>query len=370
MKFSCTQENLSRAIGLTSSIAGKNPNLPILNNVLIRANDQTVEVISTNLDVAITTSFSSLIETPGSFTVPAKTLNDFIILLSEDKIEIELKNNEIGLYSGSSSTKIKGLSAEEFPIIPTIDNGQVFTLKAEDLRSSLSQVLVAVARNDIRPELSGIFLSFNKIEKLLTLAATDSYRLAEKSLPIVEGTTELKAILPGKTAQEIVRILSSERESGIKEVKITVNDNQIGMVYNHIHLTSRLIAGDYPDYTQIIPREFSTSASFSVDQLKKEIRAAGLFTSTGSAVEIKISPDKGALELLATSPAGEYSSQVTSEITGAELKVFLSHRYLLDGLNNISSSQAIFKTVSADSPCVLTSEADKSFVYIVMPIRQ
>ncbi len=370
MKFSCTQENISRAIGLTSSIAGKNPNLPILNNVLIRANDQTVEVISTNLDVAITTSFSSLIETPGSFTVPAKTLNDFISLLSDDKIEIELKNNEIGLYSGSSSTKIKGLSSDEFPIIPTIDGGQVFVVKAEDLRNSLSQVLVAVARNDIRPELSGVFMGFNKTEKQLTLAATDSYRLAEKSLPLLEGGAEIRAILPGKTAQEIVRILSSERESGMKEVKITINDNQLGILYNHIQLTSRLIAGDYPDYTQIIPRECTTAASFSVEQLKKEIRAAGLFTSTGGAVEVKISPEKGALELLATSPAGEYSSQVTSEITGADLKVFLSHRYLLDGLNNISANQAVLKTVNADSPCVLTADADKSFVYIVMPIRQ
>ncbi len=373
MKFSCTRDNLANALSLVSGIVSKNSNLPILNNVLIKVDSQKVEIVSTNLDLATTVTIRAKTDEPGSFTVPARTLNDFIGLLSGDKVDLELKNDELTVFCGKSSTKIKGSSAEEFPIIPILSEGRGFLVEARALKDGLAQVLTAVARNDIRPELSGVFFGFNlNSQPELILAATDSYRLAEKKIPLPQGQGELKIILPGRAAQEINHLLSAGGEEAEKDVRILVSDNQLAIHFGNIQMTSRLVDGQYPDYAQIIPKHFKTTMRFSVNQIAKEIKAASLFTTTGvNAVSLTFQPKDSALVLSsASTQTGEHRSEVPVEIEGEENTVLLSHRYFLDGLNNLNTENAVLKIINSDSPCVLYPEGDQSFLYIIMPIRQ
>jgi DNA polymerase-3 subunit beta len=373
MKLSCTKENLLQALNLTSGVAGKNINLPILNNVLFKVDTQKAKIAATNLDLAITVSLRAKIEQPGNFTVPAKTLLDFVNLLSGDRIDLELEGNELLVRCGKSTTKIKGTGAEDFPIIPQIEQGKEFVLNNKEFKHGLGAVLVAVAKNDIRPELSGVYCGFNTNSKnSLVMAATDSYRLAEKKLPLLTGTEELKIIIPGRTAQEIVRLLTSNQEESDNQVKILITDNQMVVHYQQVEMVSRLVDGQYPDYVQIIPREFKSTVAVSTNEFAKEIKAAGLFTTMGvNAVTIKVNASAGSLNFSsASTQTGEYSSEISAEIKGEDNSILLSHRYLLDGLNNISSDSVLFKVINADSPCILASEGDPSYLYIVMPIRQ
>ncbi len=374
MKFSCTKENFLQALSLVSSLAGKNVNLPILNNILLKAVAQKVEVVGTNLDLAITVLVRAKVEAPGQFTVPARTLLDFINLLAEEKVDIELQENELLISAGKSFTKIKGTPADEFPVVPTLEDGQGFVIKAEDLKRGLSQVLPAVAKNDIRPELAGVFFSCNiASEREVVLAATDSYRLAEKKIHLLQGTDQLKTVIPGRTAVEMVHVLAALATLGEEEnARLLITPNQIALHFNNIQMTSRLIEGAYPDYTQIIPTEFKTTALVNSTDLSKAIKAAGLFTTTGvNAVTLLLSQSDSSVKITSSSTqTGEYSAEVPASVSGEDNTVLLSHRYLLDGLNNITGDKIQLKVIDGDSPCVLFPEEDKSFLYIVMPVRQ
>lgn len=371
MKLSCTKDNLSQALMLVGGIANKNINLPILGNVLIKADGQIAEIIATNLELAIVAKLRAKIDEPGNFTVPARTLSDFVNLLSGEKVDIELVNNEMIVTCGKAVTKIKGAPADDFPVIPVIQEGCGYTLGAEDLKIGLGQVIPALARHDIRPELAGVYFAFNtEYYHGLVLAATDSYRLAEKKISIVQGGDEFVAIVPGRTAQEVYHILSSVVGEE-KNIRLLINENQLSINYNEIQLVSRLVDGKYPDYTQIIPKNFTTTTVFSVGQLTKEVKAASLFSTTGvNGVALKFNPSGLVAVNSISTQTGEYQSEISTEVSGQENNILLNHRYLLDGLGNMRSEEVQMKLTNADSPCLIKPEKDDSYLYIVMPIRQ
>ena len=376
MKFSCTKDNLAHALSLVAGLATKNVNLPILSNVLLRAEAQKVEISSTNLELAIVANVRAIVDDPGVFTIPGRTLLDFINLMTEEKIDFELKDNEMAVSCGRSATKIKGASADEFPVIPSMNEGKGFALLARDFKKGLAEVATATAKSDIRPELSGVFFGFNNQgDKTLTLAATDSYRLAEKKLTTEQGHEEvLKIIVPGRTVSEIVHILSSGtgEVSEEKNARLLVGDNQIALHYGNVQLVSRLVDGQYPDYPQIIPKEFKTTAEFDLPKMIKKIKAASLFTTTGvNAINVDLNPETNLINISSLSTqTGEYKSDVECIMTGEKNNILLNHRYVLDGLGNMEGQSGILKMINADSPCVLESKDDPSYLYIVMPIRQ
>ncbi|MEK7625494.1 MAG: DNA polymerase III subunit beta [Patescibacteria group bacterium] len=374
MKISCTKENLSEALSLVSGITGKNINLPILNNILIKVTDNKVEFIATNLETAVIVVVRAKVEEVGSFTVPARTLTDFVSLLPSQTISFSVKDNELLVACGKSATKIKGTSAEDYPIIPSLPEGKGYLVSAELLRDALNKVLPAVARNDIRPELSGLFVFFDADNKQIVMAATDSYRLAEKKIKLEQGEKEMKVIVPFRAAQEINHLLTGVGGGEQKETnaRILVGDNQIVVLFNNAVVISRLVEGQYPDYTQIIPKDFSTTVTIDTGKMVKEMKASGLFTTTGvNAVTLGIKPKQNIMEISSTSSqTGEYNSELEVEVKGNEATVLLNNRYVLDGLNNFSTLETSLKINNGDSACLFAPKGDESYLYIVMPIRQ
>lgn len=374
MKISCTKENLSEALSLVSGVTGKNINLPILNNILIKVTDNKVEFIATNLETAVIVAVRAKVEEAGSFTVPARTLTDFVSLLPNQTINFNVKDNELLVTCGKSATKIKGTSAEDYPIIPTLPDGKGYLVSAELFKDALNKVLPAVAKNDIRPELSGLFVLFDAANKQVVMAATDSYRLAEKKIKLEQGEKEIKVIIPFRAAQEINHLLMSANNDDEKEknARILIGDNQIVVLFNNAEVISRLVEGQYPDYTQIIPKDFNTIVTIDTGKMVKEMKASGLFTTTGvNAVSLGIKPKQNIMEISSTSSqTGEYSSELEVEIKGDENTVLLNNRYVLDGLNNFNTLETSLKINNGDSACLFAPKGDDSYLYIVMPIRQ
>ena len=372
MKIICTKENIAHALALVSGVTGKNVNLPILNNVLIKAYEQKVEIIATNLELAIVVSVRAKIEEPGSFTVPARTLLDFVNLLPNEKIDFTLRENELLITCGKSSTKIKGTSAEDYPIIPSLEQGKGFLVDSQEFKRGLIQVLPAVAKNDIRPELAGVFCGFNNEgDQMMTLAATDSYRLAEKKISLKQGGDSIQIIIPGRSAQEFNHLLSETGEEE-KQARILVSDNQIMVSYGSAQIVSRLVEGSYPDYKQIIPKDFVSTATVDTTNIIKEMKASGLFTTSGvNAVSLILRPEVGTIGVSSVSTqTGEYSSELTADIQGVGATLLLNNRYILDGINSFDTAETQIKIINADSPCVFLPKNDTSYLYIVMPIRQ
>ncbi|MFB6181313.1 MAG: DNA polymerase III subunit beta [Candidatus Magasanikbacteria bacterium] len=373
MKLTCTRENLANSLDQVSGVVDKNPNLPILKNILIEVGESKVELTATNLELTVKSTFRAKVEEQGEFTVPASTLKDYIHLLNDEKVEIELEGNELSVTCGTSSTKIKGEDPEEYPVIPEVEEKFTYSLLAEPFRQSLKNTEIAVAQNEIRPELSGVFFGFfGDRHDGLVLAATDSYRLAEKKMSVAQGEDELECIVPGSTVSEMARLISNAQSlTDESQVRISFNENQMIMRYGDFELSSRLVEGDYPDYAEIIPDSFSSEASFPVDVMIQKIRAASLFTTAGvNSVEFILNSSDNNIEISSDSTQkGEHEDQVEADITGEDNSILLNHRYVLDGLQNMSE-EVEFKMNSSESPCLFKEEGKSDYKYIVMPIRE
>jgi DNA polymerase-3 subunit beta len=324
--------------------------------------------------VAVKATIRAKIEAPGSFSVPAKTLADYTALLPDGQVELELVENELVVRSGSSRTKIKGSSAEEYPVIPPVEEKHGYALSADALRNGLSQAVIAAAKNEIRPELSGVYFGFftDRYSGLI-LAATDSYRLSEVRVPVEQGGDVVRCIVPARAAFEIGRLISlvqgEEREA---QVRLWVNDNQLALRYGGFEMTTRLVDGKYPDYAQIIPTTFKTTASFPKDVLIKHIKAAGIFASSGvNAVSFDLNVTEKTVGVSSTSTQmGEHSSEMDADIDGQENSVLLNHKYVIEGLQHMSGEGVEFKMNGSDTPCIFQEQGHPEYLYIVMPIRQ
>lgn len=371
MKFTCTKENLSHALQHVSGAAGKNIHLPILNNVCISTEDKMIRFVTTNLEMAIKTNVRGVVEQEGKFTVPAKTLSEYIQLVSGEQVSLTLEENEVIVQTGKSRTKIKGNPADEFPIIPHIDAKTQFSVTTKELRSALGCVLFACSKSEVRPELSGVFFQFNKQLGTLTLAATDSYRLAEVQIPLIDSMDQrMDCIIPHRSLFEVARILTVHEDAAA--VQILIDETQVVFVLGDVTVTSRKIEGKYPDYAQIIPTTQKTKAIFLVEALVKEVKAASIFASQGiNAVVMDCNVQDGTIGVSSTSTQlGEHASTLAAEVSGEEGGTLLNYRYVLDGFAALGTEEGEMWINGQASPVVFKPKEKSGFLYIVMPIRQ
>lgn len=375
MKIFSLQENLKQGLALVGHVAGKNINLPILNNVLIKAEAGKIRLVATNLEIGIISTIRGKIETEGSFTVNAKIMSDCIGLLPNKKIGLNQKENELLVDCENYQAKIKGQSAEEFPLIPEVDKKNYFSAEANAVKNAISQVIFATLLSETRLELSGVLFTFSG--NSLTIAATDSYRLAEKKIQIKSTSDEEKKIIvPAKTLQELLRVLSvnldGEVEENNKEIKFYISDNQILFTYGSTELVSRLIEGQYPDYQQIIPLSSQTKIIIDRQELIRAVKMASLFSKTGIN-DVNLDFPLGKNLAVVSSVSGQTGENITNleaKVAGNENSIVVNYRYLLEGLNNIEKETVKIEVIDGNTPCLIRPEQDESYLYIIMPIKQ
>lgn len=369
MKFTCTQENLYRGLSVVNHLAGKNTTLPILNNVLIRAEDGTIELSTTNLEVGIKCQIRGKIEQAGAFTAQARLLTDYVNLLPKQPVNIDLQDNEINVSCQSFETKVKGVSADDFPLISSVSTENQFTIAPGEFKTALNQVLFAVALDETRPEISGVLFSLDKQQ--LTLAATDSFRLAEKALTVENTSKDKEAkrfIVPYRTLQELNRVLDQDEDG-----KLTVgwSDNQVYFSFGGIELISRLIEGQYPDYQQIIPNHFKTEVLLDAKQFLQVVKSAALFCRAGiNDVHFIVDAEKKLVEVrAANSQLGENKGSLEAEISGDANEIIFNYRYVLDGLNAMDADKVRLKLIDKYNAGLFVPEGQAGYTYIIMPIK-
>jgi len=368
MKLICTQENLNFGLGLVSHLATRSTNLPILNNVLLKAEKGELKLITTNLEMGIKLSVRGKIEKEGAFTVNAKLLSDYINLLPKENIEMELDEAILNIKCQNYKTQIKGLEATEFPILPEVEKKNKLVVKAEDLKDALTRVAFCAALDESRPEISGVL--FKTSDNQLIITATDSYRLAEKKINVVASQVSANQIIvPLKTINELQRILFNQTE---KEINLFFNENQILFEIDNIELISRLIEGQYPDYQQIIPTQKKTEAKIKVGEFLQAVKSASLFCKPGiNDVKLTLLPEKSELVVLASNAnLGENITNLKVEISGEDNEIVFNYRFLIDGLNNINQEYLDFEVTNNSIPGIIKPIGEDGYLYIIMPIRQ
>ncbi len=383
MKIICTQENFKKAIYNTERVIGKQATLPILENILLETEKGMLKISATNLEIGVFLKIGAKIEKEGKITIPAKLVSSFVNNLPPgDNIQIEASDQVLKIRSGGYKANIKGLSAQEFPIIPELGDEFMFSFSGEELREALPKLLTCVSLDGTRPELGGVNFVFS--EDKVSMASTDSFRLLEIKVGIKKESDERFAafisktnsiIIPANTLAEVFRVISLET----KDIKVAIEENQIFFQIDNVRIVSRLVNGKYPEYKQIIPKNFSTKTIVGKEELLRAVKIASFFTSNKSGeVDLKLISKEGKIEIKAESEEkGENKTEIKAGIEGGDQEIIFNPRYIIDGINSISTPRLALLANSAASPAVIRMVQEKEeeikivdrLTYVVMPIK-
>ena len=365
MKIEVTQAKLSKALNNVSRIAIGKVTLPILNNVLIRVDKKKVSLVTTNLDMAILEFLPVSSSEDGVVTVPAKLLAEFVSNLPKgETIEIDTKETKVTIKAGQYSSTINGTIADDFPELPEIDSKKAVTYKigADEFKTSVGQVIIASSNDLTRPALTGVY--FNTYGNQLAIAATDGYRLAEKIL-IDKVESEVKAIVPANSLQEVLRSLSDD----VEEVEISFNEDLVSFRLGDIEIISKLIDASYPDYQKLIPKDNQIKVTLDREELIRVTKLAALFARSvgGSIICETKSPDTFLVKSIANE-FGENDSKINTKVD-KDGRINFNSRFLLDALNSLESKDIEFEFSDRIAPTILKNKKDNKYTHIVMPLN-
>lgn len=366
MEVIVTQENLSFALQNTSRLATSKAGLPILNNILLRTDSSRLLIAATNLEVASSHRIGAKVTKPGSITVPAKLLSEFIQNLPKEQITLKVSDNKLQIIAKNSSSTINGVADDEFPELPTIDESKAisYSLSSDDFKNSVAQTVTAASNDSTRPILTGVY--WHSFEDNLYLAATDGYRLAERQITATKSDVE--AVIPTSTLQEVIRTLRDD----ISEIEILFDETQVTFRLGEIEITSRLIDGNFPDYRQLIPKKSESLFTLSRSEFVRVIKIASLFArESGGGITLTLDIDKNILTIHSiASEIGENSSEIAVEASGESGSVSLNSRYIIDALGVVSADKITFGFSGKLAPCVLTEKTkNQNYKHIIMPLK-
>lgn len=374
MKFICTQQNLIKGVTCAEKVITRNFTLPILQNMLMQCEPQTgfVTFASTDLEMGLEIHISAKVEEGGAITVPAKLISGLARALPQENITISSKNNVLSLECKNYKSNIKGQGSGEFPLIPASKNTEELLIKRNDFFMGLASVAESVSGGEVKPELTGVCVQFR--DDSLCFAATDSFRLSEKVIPLAEKNSYIKkVIIPKKSADAIARIFEGQGA----DLALSTQDNQIfikskepSSALEKVRFVSRLIDSEYPSYEQIIPTSFQTTVRVPRDEIIRHVKSASLFSQKINEIALYVNQKKQQLEILSQDQEyGDYHSVLPCEIEGEEVKLAFNSGYLLDGIQGISGPTVSIQANQEASPILVSSAEYDGFRYVLMPIK-
>lgn len=366
MKFTVRPSALASALSLVSRATSAKSTLPVLSNVLLSVEGDTLSLSTTNLEIALTHWIPIEQGKPGAITVPVKLLTEYVALVRGESLTATLTEQAtLHLDAKGSTTDIKGIAAEEFPLLPEVAPTSTFQLPSGALVETISQTVFACAVSDTRPVLAGTY--FHVESEQVKVVATDSYRLAEKTLALLSPATPISFIVPVRTISELGRILPRYDDA----VAIHVAKNQVLFELPDLRLVSRLIEGQFPPYEKIIPTTWGSKITLDVEDFLTTVRRSSLFVREGvNSVKFRVLPKTNALEVVALSEqVGGETATLTGSVEGEEVEVAFNAQYLIDALANIGAREVSFELQTAERPGVLRSTESDDYLHVIMPLK-
>jgi len=373
MKLSCLQENLNKGLTIVGRAVAARSTLPITQNILLSAEKSHLKLAATNLEMATTCWVGAKVEEKGSITVPARLLIDFVSSLPNDTIEINLPaaSHVLELKSGHFQARINGIDAADFPPIPEIKDGTTTTIEAASLREGITQVVFAAAAEESRPVLTGINTEFDGDQ--LNLVAADGFRLAVHKTtvgsPVGEKTT---VIIPARTLNELNRLLAEQEEP----VEVTLNQQKSQVLFRlkDAEIVSQLLQGSFPNYSQVIPQNYTTRAVIDINEFLRVTKISSVFARDASGiVRLVISPGAeltpGKVTVSAQAEeVGDNVGEVDALIDGEEAKIAFNVKYLSDVLSVLRQDQVALEVTTPSSPGTIRPIGVDNYVHVIMPM--
>ena len=368
MKLSATQKNLAKGLSLVARAVGNAATLPVLANILLETEKGRLRISATDLEIGVITWVGATVEADGSITVPARTLVEFVNNNSDETISFKTDNEKFVALSESFKAEIPGISATEYPSIPSIEKGTSFSLSKDEFLTALSSVVVATAVDEARPALAGVYLKGKG--NTINVAATDSFRLAEYMLETDDLSGELEIIIPSRAIHEAVRIMSAE---DIDKIQFVASNNQAQITVGDSTIVTRLIEATFPEYTKVIPTDFVSEVVVNTSNIANALRMASIFTTNqANNAHIKIEDQNVRLSSVASQYGQEVSAldaEVMHKTADKNLDIAFNTRYLLDSVNATNGNKIIIKFAGPTSPAVVANPDIPNYQHIVMPIR-
>lgn len=374
MKVSCLQENLAKGLGIVGRAVTTRSSLPVLANVLLETDKNRLKLAATNLEVVITCWIGAKVEEEGAITIPARTLTDLVSNFPQEQVNLNLNKTSQTLHvtCGRTEANIKGIDAQEFPLIPEPDQENRIRIEPPVLKQMINQVAFAAASDDSRPMLTGVSTTFEGNQVIM--AATDGFRLSLRSAQIAGHVAEpLRAIIPARALNDVARIISDDLEAVY--ISFPQGRNQIIFDMDNVVLVSQLIDGNYPDYKPIIPRRHTTRTVMGTAEFRKACRTADIFAREASnTARVAIDPGSDMTPAYATITAtsvetGNNEAQIDASVEGQPIEIAFNVKYMADVLNVIDTPQVALETTGPLDPGVIKPVGDTDFIHIIMPMQ-
>jgi len=367
MNLTIAKEQIINGLQAVQNVVSTRTTLPILSNVLLRAEEGHVQFTATDLDVTVACTVEAKVKKPGASTVPVKKLFGIVRELGNPELDLEVDDkNTCSIQAGASFYKIHGLSAEEFPPLPSFKEDKKVSLPQETIKAMLKKTSFAVSTDESRYVLNGIYISLK--DHKATMVATDGRRLALVDEEVdVSEKSQGEFIVPAKTVNELNRLLL---EKG--EIEIRYAENQASFALKDdkgqsVLIVSKLIEGNYPNYRQVIPAETKERITLPREEFLHALRRAEIMTSE-KANSVKLNFAKNKLEITANSPeVGEAKETLAINYKGPEMAIAFNPKYLIDPLNALVNDEVFIELIDELSPGVL--KINGPFLYVVMPMR-
>jgi DNA polymerase III subunit beta len=374
MKVTVLQENLARGLSTVSRAVSPRSTLPVLANVLIATDEGRLRLSATNLEMGITCWIPARIDQEGSTTAPARTFGDLINTLPGDQVQLTLdaQTQTLHVQGGASNNDIKCIDAQEFPPLPVPDMEGSIQLNVVDFKEMIHQVAFAASTDEARPVLMGVLMVVEKDK--VTMAAADGFRLSVRKAQLSSPAQHpLTAIIPARALSELARIASDGEE--MIYMVVPKGRGQVVFRVKDVELVSQLIDGAFPDYQQIIPRNYKSRTLVSTASLLKACKQAEIFAREGSNVarlDIKASNGTaaGEVEISATSEeTGKNETIVEATVDGGGVLIAFNVKFLREVLEIIKSPNVALETSAANAPGVVRPVGDEDFLHVIMPMH-
>ena len=362
MKFSINQSELNASLSVVSKGAASRSTLPVLSGILIKAKQDVLVLESTDMDQSIRCTCSALIEEEGQTVVPAKLLNDVVKSLPDAAIHFSQEEDAATILCDTSSFSLKTLAAEDFPGFPEVDKQTSITIPFKSFSTMVKRVARVVSRDDSRPILSGVMIEVEQGK--MKMVATDSYRLALDEETLDQTDATFSAVIAGSFLNDLAS-LPGENES----IELGLSENQIIANYGSYTFINRRIEGNYPNYNQLLPQDFATTATFDVKQLLEASKRVSLVSNNTSPIRFDVSSASQTTQLSSTTQdLGAAQETIASEINGEDVQIAFNCHYLIDGLNALPSQKVQLNLQGGVKPGIF-KDVEGSYLYLIMPVR-
>ena len=365
MKLECEIEKIKNGILQVEKITGKNLTLPVLSSILFIASGKSLKLRATNLSLGVEIEIPAKIEKEGIIAISGTTLAGvFSNIFQNENIKLESEDGNLLIKTKKNRIKLRGQIHDDFPTIPTVD-GKTFEIESKKLVDGIKSVYYSSSPSDIKPEISSVYIYSN--EDNLVFVSTDSFRLAEKKIKM-KKVEELPGILiPFKNVSEILRIFGEIQDN----IRVCFNKNQISFSSEGVYLTSRVIDGVFPDYRQIIPKEFGVEAVVLKQDLLNALRISNIFSDKFNQITLSIKPKEKVFELSSqNNDVGENKTYLDAAIKGKDILLGFNYKYFLDCFQSINTDSISIRLNQSSKPIVISGSSDNSFTYLIMPMNR